>query len=169
MSAGGQHRTTLLRLQCITCARYFRNQSGLTKHRRTAHHRPPPLPPQPPPTHDTPANSSENIDLPGNPDSLRPVLGVGDDVDMVSADADDTLRNAALEGDGPGMAGTAYHPEINGQNLLVVCARHLLKTAEQGLHVMPMATFYHLICPHLPGRNRQRMIGHLSITEWRSN
>jgi hypothetical protein len=143
MSSGPKHKTSLLRLPCITCNRYFRNQSGLTKHRRTHHlhamkPKVPAKPPMPAPhedhdhsvgiqsasSGDSVEDADEDADLALYEDDHHSegIQSAGDwqvPVEGANEDADmasDVYDSGDEAEDGePSDNDTVYHPLLNGQ------------------------------------------------------
>jgi hypothetical protein len=136
MSARAKHKTSLLRLPCITCGRYFRNQAGLTKHRRTQHLHPSkskaPAKPPPLPTHaDNPRssgspgfNSQGPVDVTDSEDDADiantfDCTDSADDADMANtSDSDSAAGDSLPTGEALGND-TVYHPLLNGMSLLI--------------------------------------------------
>lgn len=109
----------------MTCGRYFRNQSGLTKHRRTQHlhSKKPKAASQPnapilpnPAATSTDANfneSQEDIVLPDDFSAVGSHVDNDNECDINMASPDEVPGDASLGNS------TNYHPLINGKNPLI--------------------------------------------------
>lgn len=127
MSTLPKHKTSLLRLPCVSCGRYFRNQSGLTKHRRVQHlqsgqlkhqaHAKLPVPAQPATTSvhdqvDEDTHSSDDVD-----NSQGDIRSLDDRAGDMDGDIDMASDDVAGEASPRGASGndTAYHALLNGK------------------------------------------------------
>ena len=170
-------KTAFLRLPCVTCGRYFRNQSGLTKHQRIFHlhsvkpRAPVSLPPTPlaSPTHEDAMDTDDDTD----DDNHSGNHGWGCTVEDVIDDNDNEMGSNPFEsGENLDCLGgappnvTLHHPHLNGKHqfFFTVSLSHIHCILQVDL-ATSMVTFYPLILLRRLKRGHIRRISRHSRTE----